>query len=239
VSLEGVVQRTRRLEATLGARAVVLRLIGENAWLPALLAVFGTCVAALLEREHGGFGAADRTLSGAALGVALPLLAYAWFDAGLGNRSLRDSVAPIARHGADGRVAASGALGALAGLIAVLGALLACAAVLASRRFADPALVRDLWASAWIGAVAGLAYAGWFALASTFGRRGGARKWLLVVDFVLGATNGVLALPWPRGHVRNLLGGAPPLDLAQGIAGLCLLAMTAITLLAALARTER
>jgi len=228
-----------RLPAELAARSVLLRLVAENAWLPALLALFGTAVAALLERKFAPFGAADRALSGAGLGVALPLLAYALLDAGLGNQRLRRCLEPIARHGGDVRAAGAGALAAFCVVLAFAGALLAAVAVLAARSMGDPMLGRDLAASVWIGALAGAAYAGWFALGSTFGQRGGGRKWVLALDFVLGATSGVLALPWPRAHVRNLLGGAPPFDLGQGAASLGLLAMTALTMLVALGRTTR
>jgi hypothetical protein len=39
----------------------------------------------------------------------------------------------------------------------------------------------------------------------------------------LGSGTGFLALPWPRGHARNLLGFAPVLELSQASAALALL----------------
>ena len=55
-------------------------------------------------------------------------------------------------------------------------------------------------------------YALYFGAASLLGKRGGGRKWALIIDFVLGAGSSALAAPWPRGHVRNLLGGEPVVD---------------------------
>jgi len=66
---------------------------------------------------------------------------------------------------------------------------------------------------AWIGALAGAAYVAWFGVGSLFGKRGGGRSVALVLDAVLGSTSTVAALPWPRAHVRSLLGG----ELAHGL----------------------
>src|SRR6201986_4566416 len=70
---------------------------------------------------------------------------------------------------------------------------------------------------------AGAAYAVWFGAASLVGKRGGGRKWALILDFTLGAGSSVLALPFPRGHARNLLGGEPVLDIPQWAAWVALI----------------
>ncbi|MGA7119898.1 MAG: hypothetical protein WBY94_07375, partial [Polyangiaceae bacterium] len=44
----------------------------------------------------------------------------------------------------------------------------------------------------------------------------------LVADWVLGASDGAAALLTPRGHVRNLLGGVPPLDVSQRASAIAL-----------------
>jgi hypothetical protein len=92
--------------------------------------------------------------------------------------------------------------------------------VVLSERPGHPRFIPDLIAVVWIGALAGAAYTGLFALASRF-RRG--RLWLLVGDWLLGSGTGFLALPWPRGHARNLLGFSPVLELTQPSAALALL----------------
>jgi hypothetical protein len=66
----------------------------------------------------------------------------------------------------------------------------------------------------WVGGLAGGSYGAWLAFASQLGTRGRCGT-LLLFDLILGSSLGAWALPFPRGHVRNLLGGAPPLELAQ------------------------
>ena len=75
--------------------------------------------------------------------------------------------------------------------------------------------LQDALTTAWIGGLGLLAYAALFALASTWGRRGGAGLWALLLDFVFGSGEGVLALGFPRSHVRSLLGGEAVAELTQ------------------------
>ncbi|HEX6767565.1 MAG TPA: hypothetical protein VF103_18830, partial [Polyangiaceae bacterium] len=67
---------------------------------------------------------------------------------------------------------------------------------------------------------AGAAYAGLFAVASLFGRRG--RIAALVLDWLFGSGSGLFALVWPRAHARNLFGGEPVLDGSQAFAAFVL-----------------
>jgi hypothetical protein len=138
----------------------------------------------------------------------------------LGRGDLRRAVAPLARHGQPRPTLASGLLAAAAAASAAGGAGLGLLAVMISERFGHPRFASDLLAVVWIGALAGAAYSGLFALASRW-RRG--RLWLLVGDWLLGSGSGLLALPWPRGHARNLLGFTPVLELTQPSAVLALL----------------
>jgi hypothetical protein len=89
---------------------------------------------------------------------------------------------------------------------------------------ADPPFWGDAVASAYAGVLGGTAYGSWFALGASFGKRGGGRLVCLALDWVVGATDGAGALLTPRGHVRNLFGGSPPLNLSgRASAGLLLL----------------
>jgi hypothetical protein len=76
-------------------------------------------------------------------------------------------------------------------------------------------------------------------LGSSFGRRGGGRPVLLVVDWMLGASGGAAALMSPRGHVRNLLGGAPPMDLSERASALLLVALAVVCALWSVRRARR
>lgn len=179
-------------------------------------------VIARLERLRASAFAADRTLTGAAFGIALPLVAYFVLDRLTARTSLRDGVTAVSRHGVSRRAAALGLLARACALCAMLGATLAVVAVVGARSSTDPALLRDMVASAGIGIVASTSYAALFGLGATLGSRGQGRFWLLACDWLFGAGNRAFAAPWPRGHVRNLLGAEAVLDLPQW-GGLCVL----------------
>lgn len=221
--------------AALGAR----RLANGRSVLVVGLALALVLLGALLERRASPLLATDRTLVGIVFGVVLPLLCWGVVTRITARRRLEDSVHELARHGADRRLATAGLL-LVAAAAAALGALLlAELAVLATRWPADPRLAGDLVTSGWIALLAGGAYAAWFALASTLGRSGGGRGWALVVDWVFGAGASLVALPWPRGHVRNLLGAEPVFGMPQWSATAALFAMALLYGLFALARSPR
>lgn len=185
---------------------------------------------ALLERAQGHAGAADRALEGGAFGLALPLLSYFLVTRVCADDNLREAVWPLARHGLNSRLLALGLALPAAALASAVGVLGGIIVVLATRGFADEGLLADLAASSWIGAVAGAVYVAALLGASALGARGRGRVWLLALDFLLGAGSSSLALPWPKGHVRNLLGGAPVLELSQ-LAALGVLLGTSFALL--------
>jgi hypothetical protein len=103
----------------------------------------------------------------------------------------------------------------------------------------DSAWLRDAGTCVWIGVISGGAYVLAFIGASGYGARGQGRAWLLAADFLLGAGGSFLALPWPKGHVRNLLGGAPVLELPQLSALLLLLGTSFAFLFIGILRTRR
>ncbi|MBK8996362.1 MAG: hypothetical protein IPM35_11530 [Myxococcales bacterium] len=208
-----------------GARLVRLRLLSVASVLGLGVALLSVFVVALLERRAGSIVAADRALTGVALGFVLPLLAHGTVARALAGARLDAALGDIGRWGGDRRTGALGVALSLSLVLGLAGALIAALAVGVVRAPADPLLWRDTLTSAWIGALAGASYAGWFCLGSTLGKRGGGRGVVLIVDWIAGASAGAAALFWPRGHVRNLLGAEPVLAMPQWTATLALVVL--------------
>jgi hypothetical protein len=131
------------------------------------------------------------------------------------GQRLTHSVDGVARYGTNRRAALLGLLLASALCTALASTLITIAGLLGAHAPRSTALVADVRTSVGIALLAGAVYALYFGAASLLGKRGGGRKWALIIDFVLGAGSSALAAPWPRGHVRNLLGGAPVVELTQ------------------------
>ena len=187
-----------------------------------LLSLAAVFAVGVLERRRDSASAADNTLSGAAFGIALPLLAYLLLERACAGEQLGRSVDGVARYGTNRRAAVLGLLLSSALCMALASALLTTAALLGAHAPGSTAFGRDLRTSIAVGLISGEVYALWFGAASLLGKRGGGRKWALVLDFMLGPGGSLLAAPWPRGHVRNLLGGLPVLDLPQSGAWIAL-----------------
>jgi len=206
--------------------------------LPVVLALCACAVYALavLDRPSGG-SSADSTLEGRVFGLALPVLGYFLSERVCDGQRLDRSVDAVARYGTDRRAALLGVLLTSALYLAVGSALLTVVGLLGAQAEHDPTFARDLRMSLGIALISGATYALWFGAASLLGKRGGGRKWALVLDFVLGAGSSALAGPWPRGHVRNLLGGSPVLDLSQNSAWLALVAIGALSAAWSVTRT--
>jgi hypothetical protein len=190
-----------------------------------------------LARESDAASAPDDVLRGAVFGIALPLLAYFTSERACGGQRLERSVDGVARYGSDRRAALVGVLLASALCSACGGALITVAALLGAHAPHSTSLAFDLRASVGIALIAGTVYALYFGAASLLGKRGGGRKWALIIDFLLGAGGSALAAPWPRGHVRNLLGGEPVSDLSQASAWLALGAIGVACLLLSVLKT--
>jgi hypothetical protein len=188
-----------------------------------VLAIVFVMGVALLERAQGALGASDRALSGGAFGLALPLLAYFLVTRVCDSDNLREAVWPLARQGLGSLGLALGLAVPAALVTMAFAALSGVVVVLLTRGFGDPRWLADAGTSLWIGAVSGLAYVMALLGASAYGKRGRGRIALLAADFLLGATSSLLALPWPKGHVRNLLGGSPVLEMSQSAALLVML----------------
>lgn len=191
-----------------------------------LLALGLSCVTlfavGVLERQSDVVSAPDDVLGGAVFGVALPLFAYLVSERACDGARLDRSVDCVARYGENRRAALLGVLLASALCCAVSGALLTVSALLGAHASHSATLLNDLRASVGIALIAGVVYALYFGAASLIGKRAVGRKWALVIDWLFGAGGSALAAPWPRGHVRNLLGGSPVLELTQASAWLAL-----------------
>lgn len=186
----------------------------------------------LVEHHISATSAADTTLVGAVFGITIPLVAYLVSERANDAKRLDEALGELARHGADRRWAALGSLCATALLLCVAGAVLAALGALVARG-------HQVVTSAGIGALAGATYAAWFGAASTLGRRGRGRIWALLLDWLLGSGTTALALPWPRGHLRNLLGAEPVLSMPQWSASAALVVLALVLTAIALGRTAR
>lgn len=181
-----------------------------------------SALSAAVERRLNPGLAANNALTGATFGLLVPLAAYGIFDRISGSDRLLGPLSATTRYGASGLWSVCGLLTVGVAAAVLVATLLGCTALVAARGPSDPALVGDAVVTARIGALAGLSYALYFAAASTFGGRGQGRLWALLLDWTLGSGSSALALPWPRGHVRNLLGAEPVLSLSQPAATACL-----------------
>jgi hypothetical protein len=194
-------------------------------------------VISLAEKQASVFGAASRALEDRVFGLLLPFVLLYVSTRILQPVRLEDAAAPIARFGFSRR---SVGLGLVVASMVAGGALAAVAAAetaLLAHDLTAPPPALDAFNCAWIGALTGFAYAGLFALGATFGARGGGRFWALGLDFVLGATSGFAAVLVPRAHAQNLLGGEPPLLLAQPASAALLVLLAIVFTALALGRS--
>jgi hypothetical protein len=206
--------------------------IAVGAWIAVAIAF------AIAERWRGSAHATDRVLLDAYGPLVLPLLTYALVGGVVGNRSLSLAARPLIAFGASPARATALAVIVAAAACTVAGAVLAAGVSLVAHGSADPPMVRDAISSAYAGGLGGAGYATWFMLGATFGKRGGGRPMLLLVDWILGAGDGAAALFTPRGHVRNLLGGMPPMDLPGRASAAILTALAIAWALIALRRAR-
>jgi hypothetical protein len=178
-----------------------------------------------------------RLLQAIAFGLVLPLSAFA-ASSRLGGRLPELMASGWARYGGDRRryafgrqalaAALPGAITAVAGLLAIgLGSAVSAPSV------ELPVSVSNLLTVIWIAVMGAVAYATCFGLAQLYaGRTGGTL--FLIGDWLFGSGTSALALPWPRAHLRALLGGTPAFELSPRDAALCLavIALTASLLYA-------
>jgi hypothetical protein len=221
------------------ARPPLARLLRRpRTWLPVAGWTALALAFSIAARQRSAAHGADHVLIDTYGALVLPLLAYVIVGAVLGWQSLRASTAPLVAFGAaPGRTAAASIAVATAACAAV-GAAVAAAVAAVAHGVADPPLLRDAGLSAYAGALGGAAYAAWFALGASFGKRGGGRALLLVVDWILGGAGGAGALLTPRAHLRNILGGVPPMDCSQRASAAALVGLAVVCALAATRRVR-
>ena len=213
------------------ARLPLLRLVrSRQAWLDGVGLLGLVFASVLYQRRHEVVHGADRALDLYAT-VAVPLLVYMVVATALGHDGLARSGRSLVRLGASPvRVAWTTVLVVMVASGLVCGALGAATAAWAHGS-GDPPVVRDALETLGFGALAGATYAACFLVAAAWIASFWGRAALLVVDWVLGSTDGVGALLTPRAHLRNLLGGEAPLDVApwQSLAALAFLAVILAT----------
>ncbi|HTJ84066.1 MAG TPA: hypothetical protein VL400_20240 [Polyangiaceae bacterium] len=173
---------------------------------------------AVLERRGAHAGSADRALA-TCFRLLVPLSIAAISTLVVGPRNLRDATWPVARFGHPKEAVALGqlglvtAVGALTTFVAITLAVLV-AHVGVGAAASSLTLGSDLFTSGWIALLVGALYSAWLTLGACFGKLGGARAIVLVLDFVLGDT-GFFGAVMPRGVAYNLIGHASVMDLGQ------------------------
>jgi hypothetical protein len=193
---------------------------------------------ALAAREEGTPHGADHVLVDAYGALVLPLACYAVVGAGIGARSLSSAVAPLVAFGASAARAALMAVAVVTAGCAVTGAALGAIVALLAHGVADPPLAHDAITSAYAGALGGCAYGSLFSFGASLGKRGGGRTVLLVADWVLGSVGGAAGLVTPRAHLRNLLGGSPPVQLPERASAVLLVVLAVVYGLIAVRRAR-
>jgi hypothetical protein len=200
---------------TAAARLAALRIVrAPRSLVPMAGWALVSLVAAVAERRASA-PAAGHVLLGVFGSIALPLLVYVVVGATVAGQGVLRASRPLVAVGGDPMRVAAATILVAAAVSALLGALLSPLVAAIAHGPSDPSLARDLPTTAWIGALAGATYAAWFALGAATTRSGVGRGALLAVDWILGVGTGAGAVLTPRAHLRNLLGGAPPLDLSQ------------------------
>jgi hypothetical protein len=196
-----------------GLRLARHRLATSATWFTAGLALVAAAMLGLLEHQARVTGAPDRAVA-ALFRFVVPIGCFAIVSLAIGPHRLRDSLWSVVRWGPRRAWVAAGVLigtTAAAALVMVTSVVLC----LALAHGAERTLLADLLTSSWVAALAAASYVAIYSAGATL-LAAGRGRWLgLVGDFVLGVGQGALAAMWPRSHLANLAGGAPPLELAQ------------------------
>ena len=179
----------RRCRARRPARVGGLSLSAP--WVAAGLGFVAVVLASLLERTREPAYAADRALARRDARRRRTARLLRALRSRVSERA-RDALCSIRSH-VTAPIADALSLG-VSGALALSCAAVerrphALAAAIGARGFGDPAVASDALASLWSGALAGAAYAGLFAVASLFGRRG--RIVALVLDWLFGSGAGL------------------------------------------------
>jgi hypothetical protein len=200
-----------------------------------IVAGSGVIEAQSITLESGARRAQTHLLEGVTFGLVIPLLSFALssrLDAGLD--ALMGSL--WVRYGLERRAFALGRLAFPVALTSAVALVVGSLALGLGAASSDPALGLDASGStSWTAlsscaVLAAVSYTACLALAQLLGGAWG-RSLFLIGDWLLGSGDGLAALPWPRAHVRSLLGGDAVFDMAPATSGLWLAALTLTCLL--------
>jgi hypothetical protein len=194
-----------------------------------------TLLGLVLEHRAAPSVSRDNTLLTLTFGLILPLLAFT-LSARVFPEGVLRTLAPLAQQGANRRAALLGSCAHIVLGTAALSALSAISSVVLGAS-AKAAGLTDALTCVWIGILGAFGYTAWFLLGSSIGRRGQGRWLFLALDWLFGSGISSLAAAWPRGHLRNLVGGLPVANLEQPAALLVLGLLALVYLSAALFRT--
>ncbi len=222
----------------LGARWGAQRSLGVGPFLVWVFSLLMVGMVAVVERRLNPVVATDNALLGAVGGLAVPLLAYGCV-ARITGPAQREAMEGAARYGADRRIWLIGCVVMVGTIFAVAAAVLAALTVVAAGASGVLPLAIELYRSSAITALAGAAYVALFLCGASVGRRGWLRPVLLVLDWIVGGATTAVALPFPRGQLRALLGGEPVLGLDQGWAWVVLWGLAIAYTALAVARVPR
>jgi hypothetical protein len=198
-----------------------------------------TLAFAVAARRDAWAHGADRVLTSVYGALALPFVACAIARAACAGKSMLSATASLVAFGAHPRRAALVTLLVGASVTALFGACLAALVAIVAHGSSDPPAAGDALVSAYVGGLGGAAYAAWFSLGTTVGRRGGGRLLLLAGDWLLGESHSSIALVTPRSHLRNLLGGSPPDGISERTSALVMLVLVVVCTLLTLRGSQR
>lgn len=213
--------------ARLGSARVRWAPIGAWSLLSILVAILAR------PKAHG----VDMALARGFGSVTLPLLAFTCFALVCPEGTLTEAAQPLVFVGASRKRAALTMLTTVLGLSAALSALVGAMVVVIAHGPGSSPLVADLVPTVGISALAGAAYAAYFALGTAlFGKNG--RGVFLGLD-LFGAGLGVGSLLTPRAHLRALFGGRLAAGLPPRSSCLILLGMLVLFSTLAFVRSRR
>ncbi len=189
------------------------RLVCRRGAVALLAAALCVVVGAWMERGRPLPVASAEVLRGITLGLVLPVFVYSVVARVSSTGALGSAVGPLARAGLSRRSLLLSVSLVVEALAAAAGAALALLAFWAVSRPDGSSAGLGLAAVLLLGAAAGASYAALFCWGATIGTKGGGKTVILGLDWVLGMSSSAWALPWPRAHLRNLLGGEAVLGL--------------------------
>jgi hypothetical protein len=194
----------------IACRSVLLTLIG------AVVCVLGST---WLERGRPAVLGRVDVLRGATFGLVLPLFTYFLVARVVREGPIGSAVQALGRVGCNRRTAVVSLVLTVAAAAAGAGASLAILGAWS----ATGGGARTLATIGWVGAAGGASYAALFCWGASIGSKGGGKLAMLGLDWLLGLSSAGWAMPWPRAHLRSLLGGEAVLGWAPPASALVLI----------------